>query len=164
MSPLRRTLPTAVRDLEVGRGEKVLAGVETADGVVAGTRDALYLHGRRIPWEQVENAEWDREEEVLTVTEVGEWGRERPTYHLRLGASARFLQLVRERVSASVVLQRHVPVHGRKGLFVVARRAPRGDQPIKWVYEFQAGVDPDDPAVRRAAEDALARAQEEIGG
>jgi len=46
---------------------------------------------------------------------------------------------------------------------VIARRAPRGDGPLKWVYEFQEGIDPTDPAVRRAAEAALAAARDEVG-
>ena len=41
--------------------------------------------------------------------------------------------------------------------------SPRGDQPLSWVYEFEEGVDPDDPAVRLAAEEALAQARDEVG-
>jgi hypothetical protein len=148
----------------VARGEKVLAGVVTRDGeVVVGTRDALYVGGLRIPWETVERADWDAEGSTLTVTEVGSWGERRPVHRLLVDEPGRFLQLVRERVTASVVLQRHVPVHGRRGVFVIARRAPRGDRPLSWVYEFEEGVDPDDPAVRAAAERALARARDEVG-
>ncbi len=52
---------------------------------------------------------------------------------------------MRERVTASVVLQRHVPLTGRRGLRVIARRAPRGDRPLAWFYEYDEGVDPDGP-------------------
>ena len=48
-------------------------------------------------------------------------------------------------------------------LRVIARRAPRGDQPVRWIYEFDAGIDPADPAVRAAADEALALAQTEVG-
>ena len=58
------------------------------------------------------------------------------------------LELVRERVTASVVLQRHVAVSGRRGLRVIARRAPRGNAPVDWFFEYDAGVDPDDAEVR----------------
>ena len=47
-------------------------------------------------------------------------------------------------------------------LRVIARRPPRGDQPLAWLYEYDEGVDPDDPAVRAAAEEALAVARAEI--
>ncbi|MBI2243001.1 MAG: hypothetical protein HYU55_03290, partial [Nocardioides sp.] len=68
-----------------------------------------------------------------------------------------------ERVTASIVLQRHVPVDERRGLRVIARRAPSGNRPVQWVYEYDEGVDPDDPEVRRLAREALAAAQQDVG-
>jgi hypothetical protein len=148
----------------VAAGEKVLAGIVAEDGTpVVGTRDALYVGGRRVPWETVEKADWSQDDSTLTVVEVGTWGEERPVHTVVVDEPGRFLQLVRERVTASVVLQRHVPVRGRKGVFVIARRPPRGDLPMTWAYEFEQGVDPDDPEVRRLAEQALARARDEVG-
>ncbi|MGZ4465047.1 MAG: hypothetical protein ACXVW1_09035 [Nocardioides sp.] len=158
--PVRRPRPP----VEVAPGERVLAWAETATGeVVAGTRDALYVAGVRVPWEQVEAADWDRDTSVLRVSEVGSWGAVRPEHALALDEPGLLLELVRERVTASVVLQRHVPLDGRRGLRVIARRAPRGDRPVRWVYEYDEGIDPDDPAVRRAAEEALAAARDEVG-
>jgi hypothetical protein len=146
------------------KGEKVLASATTDDGVlVAGTRDTLLIGSHRIPWEQLQSADWDLESTTLRVAEVGDWGHDRPVHELVLPDPGRLLQLVRERLTASVVLQRHVAVRGRKGVFVIARRAPRGDGPLQWVYEFQEGIDPTDPAVRRAAEAALAAARDEVG-
>ena len=109
-------------------GEKVLAGVVDEDGTVAvGTRDAIYVDGHRVPWETVEKADWSQDDSTLTVVEVGSWGERRPVHTIAVDEPGLFLQLVRERVTASVVLQRHVPVHGRKGVFVIARRrAARG--------------------------------------
>jgi hypothetical protein len=75
----------------------------------------------------------------------------------------RLLQLVRERVTASVLLTRHVPITGRRGVRVVARRAPSGRSGVTWVYEYDAGVEPDDPFVQAAAETALAAAQADLG-
>ncbi|PVG83546.1 hypothetical protein DDE18_09350 [Nocardioides gansuensis] len=136
---------------------------------MAGTRDALYLESAagggttRLPWERVEAADWDRDADLFRVAEVGSWGEERREHAFALTEPGRVLELVRERVTASVVLQRHVPVRGRRGLRVVARRAPRGDQPIAWFYEYDEGVDPDDPTVAAAARRALAAALDEVG-
>jgi hypothetical protein len=153
-----------VRPHRLATGERPLASTTSADGTtVAGTRDALHLGDLRIPWEVVEKADWDADSSTLRVTEVGTWGEVRPVHELVVAEPGRLLELVRERVTASVVLQRYVPVHGRRGLFVIARRAPRGSQPLQWVYEFQEGVDPDDPAVRRAAEAALEQARHDVG-
>ena len=59
---------------------------------------------------------------------------------------------MRERVTASVLLVRHVPITGKRGVRVVARRAPSGRSEVHWVYEYDAGIDPDDPVVQAAAD------------
>ena len=154
--------------LQVAPGERVLAWAQSESGSVAGgTRDALYVRSAdetaRIPWEQVEAADWDRDTSALRIREVGSWGQPRPEHTLTLDEPGRLLELVRERVTASVVLQRHVALSGTRGVRVIARRAPRGDRPLQWLYEYDEGIDPADPAVERAASEALAAAQGEVG-
>ena len=162
---LRRRAP----DLAVGPGERVLAWSGAEDGtVLAGTRDAFYTQSpdgevSRVPWEQVEAATWDAEDDTFRLSEVGSWGQPRREHVAVLQEPGRLLELVRERVTASVVLQRHVPLDGRRGLRVIARRAPRGDRPVEWVYEYDEGVDPDDPEVRAAAHEALELARRDVG-
>lgn len=159
---LRRRRPA--RPGPLGAGEPVLAWCRSVDDVlIAGTRDALYLGEVRIAWEDVEAADWDRDTGLLRVSEVGSWGRLRPEYRLVIAEPGRLPELVRERVTASVVLQRHVPMQGRRGVRVVARRAPGGHQPIRWVFEYDEGIDPDDPDVAAAARAALSAAREEVG-
>lgn len=166
---LRSQLRGRDHGLTVPSGERVLAWARSSDGaVVAGSRDALYAQDadgslRRVAWEQVEAADWDQDSGVLRVSEVGSWGSARPEHAFTLEEAGRLLELVRERVTASVVHQRHVPVSGRRGLRVIARRAPSGRSGISWVYEYDEGVDPEDPAVRSVAESALAQAREQLG-
>jgi len=148
----------------VEAGERVLAWAESAEGqVLAGTRDALYLPGVRLAWEDVERADWDQESGRLRVVEVGAWGERRSQHTFLISEPRRLLELLRERVTASIVLVRHVPVIGRRGVRVIARRASSGDRELRWVYEYDAGIDPDDPTVRLAAESALAAALDEVG-
>jgi hypothetical protein len=153
----------------VAAGEKLLAWAESSSGAVAaGSRDALYIatdmgEETRVPWEQVEAADWDRDASRLRVSEVGTWGEQRVEHSLIIEEPGQLLELVRERVTASVVLQRHVPLTGRRGLRVIARRAPRGDRPLTWFYEYDEGIDPADPSVRAAAEAALTAARDEVG-
>ena len=150
-------------ELEVAPGERLLAWTTTVDGIViGGTRDALYLP-ERLPWEQVEAADWDSESATFRVREVGSWGRPHVEHEFTFEEPGRLLQLVRERVTASVVLQRHVPIRGKRGVRVIARRAPGRHDDLSWVYEFDEGVDPDDPEVRRLAAEALVAAREELG-
>ncbi|PUA80502.1 hypothetical protein C7S10_15180 [Nocardioides currus] len=133
---------------------------------LAGTRDAFYLGGdpvTRLPWELVETATWDRDEEVFRIGLVAAWGEEKVVHAVPLAEPGRLLELVRERVTASIVLQRHVPVAGRRGVRVIGRRPPRGTGEIAWFFEYDEGVDPDDPDVREASEAALAAARADVG-
>ena len=152
----------------LARGERVLAAAPAADGTwLLGTRTALVLvepvETMRIPWERVERAEWDRDTDRLRVSEVGEYGATRPVHVLEVTEPGQLLAFVRERVTASVVLQRRVTVSGRQGFTVLARRPPTGTGEIAWAYEFDAGVDPDDPQVRDLADAGLRAAAEELG-
>ncbi|CAM3303229.1 hypothetical protein NODU109028_10400 [Nocardioides dubius] len=165
----RSALPDPVRALAVADGERVLAGAVAADGaVLAGTAEALYLSWvrgdvRRIGWERVQRASWSPDDGVLAVSEVGEFGGERPVHRFGLEYEARFLAFLRERIASTVLVQRHVPIHGARGVFVIARRAAGGERAVTWLYEFEEGVDVTDPAVLAAAEAALARARDEVG-
>jgi hypothetical protein len=157
------------------RGERLLAAAESDGAHLGGSRDAFYVveplaggsfdlvETTRIPWEEVEAADWDLETSTLRVTEVGSWGEVRPEHTFTIEEPGRLLELIRERVTASVVLQRHVPIDGRRGLRVIARRAPRGDRPVVWVYQYDEGVDPADPVVQAAAAEALEAARADVG-
>lgn len=149
------------------RSEKVLAFAQAADGSwLLGTRVALVLVPEsevvRLAWEEVEDAAWDVEEGELRVTGVGAYGQVRPSYTLRLEDPALLLQLLRERVMASIVLQRRVPVRGKLGLTVIGRRSPVGG-PVAWMHAYDPGLDPTDPEVAALATAALTQAQSEVG-
>lgn len=148
------------------RGERVLASAESEGRWIVGTRTALILTGDegviRLPWEQVQGAEWNRDESKLRVTGVGEYGRPRPSYAFMLEDPRLLLQLVRERITASIVLQRGVLVDGKRGFKVIGRRSPAGG-PVFWMHEYDQGIDPGDPAVAALAEEALASARAEVG-
>ena len=154
---------------DLPRGEKVLAHTVAKDGTwLLGTRLHLVVVGDegaaaiQIAWESVEDAAWEQEASTLRVTEIGQYGEPKPTHSFTVSDPALLLQLVRERVTASVVLQRWVPVIGKKGLTVIGRRSPVGG-PVAWMHAYDAGVDPSDPKVAAVAEQALAQAQAEVG-
>ena len=190
-NPFKRSVDVpahVISQAPLGRGERVLAGTQAGDERwLLGTREALYVVAAadpaadversrsvgadadvesvetRIPWEQVERVDWNRDEERLVISEVGEFGRVRPQHEFAVSEPGLLLELVRERVTASVVLQRRVFTDGNRGLLVIGRRPPARDGEVFWSYEFDAGVDPDDPDVMVAAEAGLRSAQEELG-
>ncbi|MCX6395655.1 MAG: hypothetical protein NTV23_04150 [Propionibacteriales bacterium] len=152
--------------------EKVLAFAQATSAAgspcwLLGSRFALYLvtpgeAGVRLGWESIQAADWDQEAESLTVSEVGEFGAARAGYVVSMEAPVLLLQLIRERVTASVVLQRGYLMDGKTGFKVIGRRAPSGG-PIAWMHEYDVGIDPEAPEVRAAAAEALVRARADVG-
>ncbi len=166
-SRAERAPELVVESARLGRGEKVLAFAQDGDRWLLGTRYAFVLvePGQdpvRLGWESLQAADWDQETSTLTVAEVGRYGEPRASYVFTLESPTRLLQLVRERVTASVVLQRGYPVEGKKGFKVIGRRSPAGG-PISWMFEYDAGIDPESPEVAAAAADALVRARADVG-
>ena len=163
-----RSLPSDVLDrASLPRGEKVLASAQDVDGSwLLGTRRRLLMvlpsGVEHLAWEDVEDAAWNQDERRLRVAGVGRYGEPRPSYAFTMEDPALLLQLIRERVTASIVLQRRVPVRGTLGLTVIGRRSPVGG-PLAWMHAYDPGLDPDDPEVVAVADLALMQAQAEVG-
>lgn len=162
------SLPSRRSSLPIGAGERLLAwaGVRSPDGVdtafVGGTARALYVPDR-VPWEQIARADWDQEQSTLRVVEIGRFGEPSPVHLLRLDDADRLLRLVRERVTASIAVQRHVTVVDRRGVRILARRPPGAHGRLAWFVEYDDGLDPADPAVVAVVEEALAAARDDVG-
>lgn len=167
----RLRLPRDVREL-VGleRGERALAWACDAEGRwYVGSDRALHLPSdeagyRRLPWEQVERADWQRDDGRLSIVEVAD--RSAPERRTVVGVdeAGELLELLRERVTKSVVVSVYAPVRGRLGLSVVGRRSPAGAGPITWSTVLAAGLAPDEPDVREVAGSALRKAEAEVVG
>ena len=162
-------VPAEVRSrLVLEPGERVLAAAaDTGGRWTVGTDRALHLsRGDEwlvLAWERIDRARWDEASERLEVVEVADFGEPQPRHQLALLEPRRLLDLVRDRVTASVLLTRHVPVAGSRGLKVVARRSPVSDGEVDWSCWLDEGLDPADPAVRRAVDEGLAAARAELG-
>jgi hypothetical protein len=153
--------------LALGPGEHILAdAASTGERWSVGTESALYLSGdgewRRLPWEAIERAEWDSATSALTLVEVTDWGQPEIPIVVTVVDGGRLIDLVRERVTKSVVIRVFAAVHGRKGLSVVGRRAPTGKGDVTWSYVLAAGLDPADPLVAEVADRTLEEARAEL--
>jgi hypothetical protein len=162
---------TATSRHAAGGKEDILAAVQLTDGHwVAGTRAAVYLptdsHDavRRVGWEQIERAGWDSEASLMHIYETTAFGTPLRATELKVEDPGRFGQLLRERVDASIVMQRHVPLSGKRGVRIVGRRNPADtDAPVAWNLVLDKGLEPDQPGVVDAAEAALKSVREEFG-
>ena len=148
---------------------KVLAAAEAEDGTwLVATRDAWWSVAADgavddLPWEQVHRADWDQESAVLRVERVEPYGAPVAPRSWTVPEPGPLVDVLRERVTASVVMQRRIDLERRQGFSIIARRPPSRPGEVTGAYELDAGVDPDDPAVAQAAEQALREAQESLG-
>lgn len=138
-----------------GKGERVLA----VAGDAAATDVALYLPGTegptRLPWERIQQAAW--QDGVLVVREV-----DGARHAVRLADPGSLPEAVRERVTATIVVSRHVRLPGG-GVRIVGRRPLGGDGGPRWAFHFDAGLDPADPGLRAQAEQALEEIRRQTG-
>jgi hypothetical protein len=148
---------------------KVLAAAEAEDGTwLVATRDAWCAVtpdgvAEVLPWERVHRADWDQDNAVLRVERVEDYGAPVSPRSWTVPEPGPLVDVLRERVTASVLMQRRIEVDKRRGFSIIARRPPSTPGEVTWAYELDAGVDPDDPAVAAAAEAALREAQESLG-
>lgn len=150
------------------RGERALASAQDVAGQwLVGTDRSLHLQRAEgwvvLPWQRVERASWDDDASTLTVYAVADFGLPQPCHQRIFEAPGRFLDLLHDRINATVLLTRHVPLEGSRGLRVVARRPAVGDGAIEWSCLLDDNLDPTDPTVLAAVEHGLATARAELG-
>lgn len=142
-----------VRVLAWGRGSsKVVVGL--ADRLAWGGADEWTFLG----WDLIDQGRWDPTTKTLS------WRCEGVPGQVVLDETGRLPDLFRERVGASILLQRPVSVRQKKQALIAARRNPgRPDAPVQWrVLVPEEGLDDDDRA-RVAEELARVRAEYDIG-
>lgn len=153
--------------MQLDHAERPLAWAVDSDGRwYVGTDRALHLADgngfRKLGWEQIERADWHQGHERLAVVEVADWGEPEQRHEIAVSDPGQLLELLRERVTKSVLTTVFARVRGRAGLSVVARRSPVGADPVAWSYVLAPGLDPDDPEVKAVAERTLRQAAAEL--
>ena len=128
------------------------------------TQQALVLQRNpptyeRIGWESIERASYA--EGVLAVALVPDTNGTVARLRIPIGDALDLPVVVRDRVTASIVINQHMALQGRKGVRVVARRAADGSA-LRWGYVFDAGLVADDH-LRAQAEQVLEQVRQESG-
>ena len=161
----RRGRPPDAARAAVPAGERLLAWGVCDDGALVVAADgSLVLPEpgggmRAVRWESVAQASW--QDERLEVVESGGGGRGRRTTVLEVREPGALPEALRERVTATIVVSEHVDLVGEQGARITARRAPGGAD-LTWVVTFDAGLDARDPALREAADAAVARLKGQV--
>ncbi|HTE71911.1 MAG TPA: hypothetical protein VK640_01750 [Actinomycetes bacterium] len=139
-------------------GERFLvAAQDAAGGWVVATDRALVTADRRLAWMDVAHARWVDDDGTLTVEPVD---HDQPDWRAELPEPGRLPETVHERVMASIVVTRRVPVPGGS-VRVVGRDG--GDGELRWQVVADPGVDGAAADVRTAADSAVAALRAELG-
>jgi hypothetical protein len=143
----------------------VLAWAPSGTSSVLATETALVLPAgadpARIDWDLVLRIAW--EPGVLEVSAQESAGARSQQHRIAVDGDPHVLAgVVRERVTASIVIQHHVLLDGALGARLVARRVP-GSADLRWSVVFDAGLDPRDPELRREADSALVELRTALG-
>lgn len=130
------------------------------------TDRALHLPGgehlgrERIGWEHIDHATW-RDDRLLVRQLAGDRGEAREL-RLRLSEPRTLPQAVRERITATIVVNRYFRLIDERGMRIIGRRRP-GSDAIAWTFVFDSGLDPDDPELRATAEQLLQDLRRQTG-
>ncbi len=182
--------PAVLAQVGLNRGEHVLAAAEDGSGRWwLATRDALLMPDgsatsgaatgdasaavdpayRRLPWEDIDKAEWDRDTSRFSLVLVGA-GR---PIHVRFDNADDLLTVLRERVTTSIVEVRTVPLDEAAivervgsvlpGDAIVTVRRRSADRSLFTQVAFTELLDASAPDVQAAAEAAAAVVRSELG-
>jgi hypothetical protein len=160
---------TALAELHLVPGERLLAWALDQDGQWhVGSDRALHLAEatgyRKLGWEEIERAEWLGDASTLAVVEAADWGQQERRHEITIAEPGELVDLLRERVTRSVLTTAYAKVRRRAGVSVVARRSPVGEGPVLWSYVLAEGLDPDDPEVIDVTQRLRQEAEAELAG
>jgi hypothetical protein len=139
-----------------------LVWARTADGYCIGS-PARFSYGDELDWthlgwHEIEHGTWNSETAVLGWTRHGGG---RGSVHLT--QPGRMPELFRERIAATIALERFVPLAGERGVTITARRNLEDAGSISWHSTLTRGLTWHTEGVREAVDEAMARLRGEYG-
>lgn len=156
------------RPLAVARGGSVLA-VALPTHLAYGAGDAWTI----VPWHEVDLGRWNAETSILEVDQRGPLQpledaaghlveRSGRRHRIPLEHPERVAQVMAERVAATILFHRALPMPGRSTSLTVVARRNLVDQEITWLASPGRGMHTDDPEVRAYAAAAVRRLRAEF--
>ena len=135
------------------RGDRPLAwATDEAGRHIVATEQSLILQRNppayeHIGWESIDRVSYA--DGVMSLTLVPDPAGPAASLRVPVGDARELPVAVRDRVTASIVVNQHLPLQGRKGLRVVARRRA-GETDLRWGFVFDPGLEVDDHLLSRA--------------
>jgi hypothetical protein len=146
----------------LAKGERVMAETKSIDDklTLIATQVALHIDERAIRWDQVLTAKWEEPNLVLSVQMDPSSRAEQLS--IGLEKARRFLEVVRDRVTSSVVMteRRSLPV-GAVATFTARRRSDTGE--VIWSVIFDGNPDLTNPELMEQAQQVLTDLRGSLG-
>jgi hypothetical protein len=161
-----RGLPPAVYDSwrsslaeQPSRPGRILAWARTSTGFCIASPATLSYGDeagwRHVGWHEIERGRWNAELRKLTWVLHAAPGRLSPHGSLELVEPGRLPELFRERISATIAIERFVPLVGDRGVTITARRDLGGTGTVDWHGSLTRGLSWESDGVRAAVDQAM---------
>jgi hypothetical protein len=171
-----RGLPRAVYEswrsslaAQPDRPARILAWARTSTGYCIAS-PAILSYGdenewKNIGWHEIERGGWNAELRKLSWVLHGAPGNPSPRGSLQLVEPGRLPELFRERVSATIALERFIPLVGARGVTITARRDLGASGMVAWHSTLTRGLSWESDGVRAAVDQAMEelRAEYDVG-
>ena len=171
-----RGLPRAVYEswrsslaAQPDRPARILAWARTSTGYcIASPANLSYGdedEWKNIGWHEIERGGWNAELRKLSWVLHAAPGNPALRGSLQRVEPGRLPELFRERVSATIALERFVPLVGERGVTITARRDLGASGRVAWHSTLTRGLSWESDAVRAAVDQAMAelRAEYDVG-
>ena len=164
-----RGLPRAVYEswrsslaAQPDRPARVLAWARTSTGYCIASPTILSYGDeegwKHVGWHEIERGSWNAERRKLSWLLNAAPGEPSPRGSLELIEPGRLPELFRERISASIAIERFVPLVGERGVTITARRDLGASGRVAWHSTLTRGLSWETDGVR----DAVDQATEEL--
>jgi hypothetical protein len=148
-----------------GRPARILAWGTSSEGWCIGSpaalsyrRDGVWHH---VGWHEIERGDWEAEQRRLSWSQYVGADESTRAVSVVLTEPGRLPELFRERISASIAIQKFVAISGERGVLVTARRALGPSGEIIWHGTVTKGLSRRTESVQEAVDQATAAVRSE---
>jgi hypothetical protein len=141
------------------RPARILAWASTSTGYSIAS-PSLLSYGdeeawRHVGWHEIERGGWNAELRKLSWVLHAAPGKPSPRGSLELIEPGRLPELFPERISATIAIERFVPLVGERGVTITARRDLAASGRITWHSTLTRGLNWETHGVRAAVDQAM---------
>lgn len=149
-----------------GRPARILAWARTSTGFcIAGPAALSYEEEeedwKHVGWHEIERGSWNAELRRLSWVLHAVPGEPSPRGSLELVEPGKLPELFRERILATIAVEKFIPLVGERGVTITARRDLGGSDAVAWHSTLTRGLSWQTDGVRAAVDQAMEQVRTE---